>query len=526
MGTLKRKNADGNWEYIQVSGLDVAQLQDDVIERNHVGTWLKPTMTTAQIQALLDQKGIFYFTDGTYSIGALTVHSDTKIYGKNAILSPSSSNIVMLTIENNAKNVDIEGLILDCTNSTNIGLKINSYSKYINVDKVTVKNVNADNTKPAFGIIISALGCSDININRCVVDTVNSTANGTVADYSGGWSKGIIVGFSSIFNSDIPTPMTESLISKNIKITNNTISNITPQEDADGVYIEGYSQSGVLVGLWDMNIVIESNLFTNCAKRFIKVIPCGGVTIKNNRGYNYINDNYMHACISYYTGNTEISGNKFYNRGNSHIRYGIELGHDSSLYGNSTMKNINIYDNLFDLGVANYTIGNLNYGICINEWNTTYKNVNIERNKILGAYQPIIARNSSDDTIYNIDSLTIKNNYIEANSDTIGYLTLNRKSKNLIVIDNVFHGESGSESRSNPVVIDTNNLSNKVNNAIFSDNYFDYVGFSLQIRKITNLVMRDNSIYNYNSSGITTTDVTLYKKSNNYGLVSGTTYDT
>jgi hypothetical protein len=30
MPTLKRKNADGNWEYIQVSGLDVAQLRDDV----------------------------------------------------------------------------------------------------------------------------------------------------------------------------------------------------------------------------------------------------------------------------------------------------------------------------------------------------------------------------------------------------------------------------------------------------------------------------------------------------------------
>lgn len=30
MPTLKRKNADGNWEYIQVSGLDVSQLRNDV----------------------------------------------------------------------------------------------------------------------------------------------------------------------------------------------------------------------------------------------------------------------------------------------------------------------------------------------------------------------------------------------------------------------------------------------------------------------------------------------------------------
>jgi hypothetical protein len=30
MPTLKRKNTDGNWEYIQVSGLDVSQLRDDV----------------------------------------------------------------------------------------------------------------------------------------------------------------------------------------------------------------------------------------------------------------------------------------------------------------------------------------------------------------------------------------------------------------------------------------------------------------------------------------------------------------
>jgi hypothetical protein len=492
----------------------------------NIGKRIDPTMTTTQIQTLLDGKGIFYFVDGTYSIGALTIKSDTKIIGKNAVLSPNSSNVVMLTVANSSVNVDIEGLILDCNNQTNIGLKIGSYSKNVNVDKVTVKNVYADNTKPAYGIICSSLGCSNIKIDRCVIDTVNSVANGTIADSAGGWSKGVIVGFGGIFNSDIPSPMTESLMSQHIVISNNTISNITPQEDADGIYIEGYSQASSLTGQWDLDIVIERNLLINCAKRFIKVIPCGGVIIRNNKGYNYINDNYMHACISYYSGNTEIHNNEFFNKGNSHIRYGIEVGHDSSIYGQSTMKNIRIYDNLFDLGVANYTTGNLNYGICLNEWNTIYKNVIIERNEILGAYQPIVTRNSSDDTVYNIDTLIIKNNYVDANSDTISYLTLNRKVKNLIVIDNVFRGESGKESRSNPIVIDTNNLSNKFNNVIFSDNYFGYVGFSLQLRKITNLVMRNNTIYNYNSSGITTTDVTLYKKTNNYGLVSGTTYDT
>jgi methyl-accepting chemotaxis protein len=30
MPTLKRKNANGQWEYIQVSGLDVSQLKDEV----------------------------------------------------------------------------------------------------------------------------------------------------------------------------------------------------------------------------------------------------------------------------------------------------------------------------------------------------------------------------------------------------------------------------------------------------------------------------------------------------------------
>jgi hypothetical protein len=59
MPTLKRKNANGQWEYIQVSGLDVSQLKDEV---DSVATSLAE-MTTE-------------LTDGQINVGILSRRPD------------------------------------------------------------------------------------------------------------------------------------------------------------------------------------------------------------------------------------------------------------------------------------------------------------------------------------------------------------------------------------------------------------------------------------------------------------------
>jgi parallel beta-helix repeat protein len=173
MGTLKRKNADGNWEYIQVSGLDVAQLQEDVdsvslsltdITYNVKsygakgdGTTNDTTAIQNTINAVKPTGGKVLIPKGRYLISSsLVIPSYVTLegVGEKSEIFTQTNTLTLIITETNAEKVTVRNLkvsgngtgtqptnTIDAPNVSTAGCGI----VFIGVNKGLIENCIVDN---------------------------------------------------------------------------------------------------------------------------------------------------------------------------------------------------------------------------------------------------------------------------------------------------------------------------------------------------------------------------------------------
>lgn len=342
----------------------------------------------------------------TLNLNGATLNADTMggIY-----IMPGCENIKILNGTITAKNGTLQKT-QEMTFNETAGIIIGTNTKNILIENCVIKDI--ENHKETYGIFVPCFGCENITIKNCVIDGVQSYDDGSIAN-SQGWSKGVCVGYTPYYSEDYPGVVDENTYSKNIKIIGNTIKNVKSAEDGDGIYIEGLYDPAQNSTLYDMDVLIEGNYFENCGKRFIKVVPCGGVTIRNNKGVitpNSWQTERMHSFISVYAPNGIIEGNEFICRKN-HVLYCIDVGvqaeHGDYKKGTMIIRNNKIYNSF-------YREGDNTACIYYAPYTGFYKSLIIDGNELIANYYGILINQETAECIYGIQ---ITNNKIHDNTD-------------------------------------------------------------------------------------------------------------
>lgn len=283
------------------------------------------------------------FPDATYLISdSLVIPSGVSVdFGYSKFIAIKSEP--MLKIFSGSSNIRISGGVFDGNYKANAGLMAYHDIKNITIENVKFQNIKGDGR--TYGIALPCFNSTDVLVNNCTIENVESIDNGEIADAKG-WAKGIIVGFNGWLNEFIPATVDVNTYAVNTVIKNCKIRNIKSAEDGDGIYIEGITDKNRNPMMFDLSVMIDSNYFENCGKRFIKVLPSGGTTIKNNYGISTKNTwqtERMHSFISVYAPNCVIENNEFHCRKN-HCLYGIDIG-IQAMYGEYIPGNIHIRNN-------------------------------------------------------------------------------------------------------------------------------------------------------------------------------------
>ena len=400
---------------------------------------------------------------------------------------------VILQVEGN--NIEIRNVNIDCNNNACTGIFVNSNSKDITIKNNSVKNSYGGNSKPVYGIFVSAIGCKNVVIDNNIVDNLISKDDGEIAQRDGGWAKGILVDLYDLIQ--LPSVIDQDNISQNIIISNNQVSNIADSSDADGIYIEGYKPS------LKNNIIINNNSLYNCHKRFIKVLNASNVQILNNYGYNDENI-VMHSHISLYSSENTLLGNTMI----ANSRYGVELGYQSK-YEDYLVKDIVIDNNKFDIH------DKLDYGtvICRGDFTGRYKDIVINNNILIGGRRSVFLTNGSD-----IDTIKITNNTcrdINNNSCFVEFDGLNIGQLN--IENNRFISDT---KPTNIIMAYPSTTGYKVNTCIISNNISpDTLNSAYSIKYVDNLIITDNKINSSIPYGLTSVTNRMIK--NNYNLKTG-----
>lgn len=328
--------------------------------------------------------GYVFFPKGNYAISkSIVIPSNTTVYMSGCEIVPILPLESMFIIENGSENITIRGGTINANNKCNIGITVYNNVNNITLSEIVVKNVHG--TARTYGIAVPCFGASGITIDGCIIDTVESADNGEIADAQG-WAKGIIVGFNGWLNNAVPENFSASTYSKNIVIKNNTIRNVKTGEDGDGIYIEGITLTDSNTMLYDLPVVIDNNYFENCGKRFIKVLPCGGCVIRNNRGV-ITGDTWMrsrmHSFVSIYAPSAVIENNFFENKSTVTTLYCIDFGVQSK-WGSHTPSKLIIKNNTI---INNDNRGNENTScLYYANYGSEYSSVIIEDNIFIANY--------------------------------------------------------------------------------------------------------------------------------------------
>ncbi|MDR6553889.1 hypothetical protein [Paenibacillus qinlingensis] len=232
----------------------------------------------------------------TIAVGApLAVAANVKLQGNGSTIKMTGTGHAAEVIGIRGSNVEIDKLIFDGNNLSKVGVSLYENISNIKVTNSTIKNITQGgsySTDLVAGVMIKT------GIVGVLLD--NNVINGVRAKNAPAVSRGVMV---SSYNGTI---------AKNITISNNTISDISPKDDGDGIY---FDSSTVL-----SNSVISGNTFERVGKRGIK-IATPGITVSNNHVINsFLNNNQyvasnpvpgmdMYAGISIYANDVIVSGN-------------------------------------------------------------------------------------------------------------------------------------------------------------------------------------------------------------------------
>lgn len=220
--------------------------------------------TEAYLKAIASGAEVRLKEDATYLIDQHSITSNVKITGNNSTLKCSEAEAYFIYVSTAVTSLIMDGVIIDANN-------INAKCIYIdNADNVkftncTFKNAfNETEARTAVGIYIRQV--TNCVIRDCLITDIEGVPD-TVIGNAKGASRGIeINAFTGI-------------ISRNITIENNIIQNITQDEDGDGIVIDFGSATDKTD---NANIKIINNTFSNCQKRFVKLLSPVGVTIEKN----------------------------------------------------------------------------------------------------------------------------------------------------------------------------------------------------------------------------------------------------
>jgi hypothetical protein len=287
MSTLKRKNADGVWEYIQVTGQDVSQLQSDIdsVTTSMADRALQSDLNTTNTNVSqntndLQQRGVnvkllgakgdgvtndttiiqnainnydkIFIPNGTYLVTNLTVPSNKVITGQDMYktnLYSITSGYILSTI-NKAYMVNINNLSLT-SNNTSSGIHVvcsdntglTEFDIAVNIENVYMKNFGT------YGVNLdaSARECRITNV-RCyyggtafyIAGTDNFIERCTAGAMTG---KGYYLGANNKANNCKAFMCGSTSGDHGFHVTNycNLTNTCSQQNYAAGIYVEGDS---------------------------------------------------------------------------------------------------------------------------------------------------------------------------------------------------------------------------------------------------------------------------------------------
>ncbi|MFC5446812.1 right-handed parallel beta-helix repeat-containing protein [Paenibacillus aestuarii] len=388
-----------------------------------------PTTPTGKVFRVIDYNSIYdaltaaaasggtvvFPANGQFTIDLnkpLSVAKNVSIQGNGTTIKLVGSGFAAEMLGIRGSNVNIDKLILDGNNLSKCGVNIYENLSNINITNSTIMNYTQGGSY-ATDLV------SGVMIKTGVVNVVLSgnTVKNVRAKNAPAVSRGIMM---SSYNGNI---------AQNVTISNNTITDIYPKDDGDGIYFD----SGTVL----TNSVVTGNTFERCAKRGIK-IASPGVTVSNNHIINsFLNNNQyvasdpapnidMFAGISVYANDVTVTGNTIDGVGSFYG--GIELSAET------TVQRVKILNNSVTMGASANLSGTT--GIRVGD----ISDFEIRANKIVhasigiwtwqGAVNGVIADNDISDVDYGIQlstyvtgkpfsNVTLSNNKIQARKTAI-----------------------------------------------------------------------------------------------------------
>jgi parallel beta-helix repeat protein len=319
MPTLKRKNADGNWEYIQVSGLDVSQLKDDVDSNMIALADITPHLKSmgAVLDGIVDDAPIInnyinqipvsgnvrtiILPDTTICVSTIIINTPNVVLigGKNTVLkkkvtAPSGEDFIQVK----ADDVEIKNIKFDGNNTSN-GYLVNAnynISPFVQRKNIKIEGLNYISSHVnGRGVIVGYY--DGVEISRCVLENTVGTPNV--------YSFGIAVWSDQYAMS--------TMMTKNIHIHHNQIKGFYHGINSWGT---GTGTGGNRQRMFIENNIVEkcyqSGIYSYHSPRSIVALNtvrnCGDIGIWSDSGNDYEYD-YSDATQGY--GN-RVFGNMIY----------------------------------------------------------------------------------------------------------------------------------------------------------------------------------------------------------------------
>ncbi|MEC2345023.1 right-handed parallel beta-helix repeat-containing protein [Paenibacillus barengoltzii] len=276
--------------------------------------------------------------------------NDTAAFHKALELAADQPNGAVVTIPPGTYLMDLDDPLLVTSNIKVVGvgnpvLKFTRFpggeefgyeAFWLSGNQITLEGITIDANNLLIRGVGVHTGSKDIQIKNCTIMQITQPSNPDHPNYNALLSGILIYGNTNrvtIENSNIshisaihPNPIARGILvwaepgqpyARNVNITGNTFSYITPREDADAIYFDKAKD-----GTPETNSLIQNNQIHHVGKRGIK-IAAPGVTIKNNHITNsYNGDNHyrfypivdpipqdMFSGISVYASHVTVTGN-------------------------------------------------------------------------------------------------------------------------------------------------------------------------------------------------------------------------
>lgn len=376
MSTLKRKNDNGVWEYLQLTGQDVSGLTTQLADRatkKQSTNWINVaeyvditgvsdcgTIVNSLIAGYTSTDNIvLYFPKGTYNfINNLILKSNMTICGEGTLLLNKAWGIYGVNITNVCiKDVTIQGIVTD-------------YHVYFkDSNHITIKNVKKYST--SYGFSFMFLHCDYVLVDGNFIKSSSTQVYDDGIHFVGNHIKVInnyVETYDDCVSFGLVNLAESNTVYKDIYIAGNTLIS-----NASRSVMHYYNNSGYSV----KDIIIKNN---NC-KGPIKFrhddalnnIVFFNITISNNNVENTLSTHGIDVGAAQYV---LIQGNivKF------DTSQGINFSHDVS--------DIDIVDNTVVYIGAEKTSGSLSvFSYCINMGTaTSVQSINIFNNRLLHTY--------------------------------------------------------------------------------------------------------------------------------------------